>query len=120
MASRQHRGHLSWGAAVRAGNVRVRGDHRQHLRHHAAVHLRAFLLCDALHADERDAHTLALHAAVGAVVGGGLPPRWFAEIMRSIYLKGTTIIELGTAYVALAVIATLFNTFAALTYRKQS
>jgi ABC-2 type transport system permease protein len=40
--------------------------------------------------------------------------------MRSIYLKGTTIIELGTAYVALAVIATLFNTFAALTYRKQS
>lgn len=53
-------------------------------------------------------------------LAAAFPPRWFAEIMRSVYLKGTTIIELGTAYVALAVIATLFSTLAALTYRRQS
>ena len=49
-----------------------------------------------------------------------LPPRYFVEILRSIYLKGTTVAELWTNYVALACFATLFNTLAAFTYRKQA
>ena len=48
-----------------------------------------------------------------------LPPRYFVEVMRSVYLKGTMFIELWPNYVALAVFAVLFNSMAALTYKKQ-
>ncbi len=47
------------------------------------------------------------------------PPRYFIEIMRSVYLKGTLFIELWTNFAALAAFALLFNLFAALTYRKR-
>lgn len=47
-----------------------------------------------------------------------LPPRYFVEILRSIYLKGTTVVELWINYAALFVFALLFNLLAALTYRK--
>ena len=49
-----------------------------------------------------------------------LPPRYFLEVMRSVYLKGTMFIELWPNYVALAVFAVLFNSMAALTYKKQA
>jgi len=49
-----------------------------------------------------------------------LPPRYFVEILRSIYLKGTTITELWTNYVVLGIFAVLFNSLAAITYKKQA
>lgn len=49
-----------------------------------------------------------------------LPPRYFVEILRSIYLKGTSIAELWTNYVALGTFALIFNTLATITYKKQS
>lgn len=49
-----------------------------------------------------------------------LPPRYFVEILRSVYLKGTTMAELWTDYAALGLFALLFNTLAAATYRKQA
>lgn len=49
-----------------------------------------------------------------------LPPRYFVEILRSVYLKGTTIAELWTDYAALGIFAILFNTLAAITYKKQA
>ena len=49
-----------------------------------------------------------------------VPPRFFNEIMRSIYLKGTTIGELSTPFLWLASYAVLFISMAALTYRKRS
>ena len=49
-----------------------------------------------------------------------IPPRYFIEIMRSVYLKGTTIIELWQQYAALAGFATAILLLAALTYKKQS
>ena len=49
-----------------------------------------------------------------------LPPRYFVEIMRSVYLKGSLIAELWTNYALLGVFAALFNTLAAVTYRKQA
>lgn len=48
-----------------------------------------------------------------------LPPRYFVEILRSVYLKGTTIAELWNDYAALGAFAFLFNTLAAVTYKKQ-
>lgn len=48
-----------------------------------------------------------------------LPPRYFVEILRSIYLKGSAIIELWSNFVALGIFALIFNTLAALTYKKQ-
>jgi len=48
-----------------------------------------------------------------------LPPRYFIDIMRSVYLKATEISSLSTQYIALAVFAILANVLAALTYRKQ-
>ena len=49
-----------------------------------------------------------------------LPPRYFIEVMRSVYLKGTTIAELARNYICLAAFATVFNTLAAITYKKQA
>ena len=48
-----------------------------------------------------------------------LPPRYFVEILRSVYLKDTTIAELWTNFVALGIFAAIFNTLAAITYKKQ-
>ena len=49
-----------------------------------------------------------------------LPPSYFVEVMRSVYLKGSTIGELWVNYASLAVFALLFNSWAALSYKKQA
>lgn len=49
-----------------------------------------------------------------------LPPRYFVEILRSVYLKGTTLAELGSNFIALSAFALLFNSLAAITYKKQA
>jgi ABC-2 type transport system permease protein len=49
-----------------------------------------------------------------------LPPRYFIDILRSVYLKGTTFVELWQNYAALSIFAVLFNTIAAVTYKKQA
>ncbi len=49
-----------------------------------------------------------------------LPPCYFVEIMRGIYLKGASIGDLWSDYIALSLFALLFNGWAALSYRKQS
>lgn len=47
------------------------------------------------------------------------PPRYFIAILRAVYLKGTTVMELGVDYLALAGFAVVFCMVASLTYRKQ-
>lgn len=49
-----------------------------------------------------------------------LPPRYYIEIMRAVYLKGTSFMELWHNFVALGIFAVIFNLLAAITYRKQS
>ncbi len=49
-----------------------------------------------------------------------VPPRYFIEIMRGVYLKGASVAELWQQYVALSGFAMLLLAFAAQTYRKQS
>lgn len=49
-----------------------------------------------------------------------IPPRYFIEIMRAIYLRGTPIAELTTQFVALVLFAAFFCSAAALTYKKQN
>ena len=49
-----------------------------------------------------------------------IPPRYFIEIMRSIYLKGTSVGELWQQYLILMGFAVFFSSVAAITYRKQS
>ena len=49
-----------------------------------------------------------------------LPPRYFVDILRSVYLKGTHLTELWTNFVALGAFSILFNTLAAITYKKQA
>lgn len=48
-----------------------------------------------------------------------LPPTYMVEIMRSVYLKGTSIAELWVNYAALGGFAVFFCCLAALTYKKQ-
>ena len=48
-----------------------------------------------------------------------LPPRYFANILRSVYLKGATVPDLWKDYVALAALALVFVAGAVLTYKKQ-
>ena len=48
-----------------------------------------------------------------------LPPTYMVEIMRAVYLRGTTIVELSGAYLALATFALIFATLASFTYRKR-
>lgn len=49
-----------------------------------------------------------------------LPPRYYVDILRSVYLKGATIADLWTNFVALGIFALIFNTLAAVTYKKQA
>ena len=49
----------------------------------------------------------------------GVPPRYFNEIMRAVYLKGTPLSELLPQFTALAAFAVGLLVTAALTYRKQ-
>ncbi len=49
-----------------------------------------------------------------------LPPRYFIDILRSVYLKGTTFIDMWQNFAALAIFAIIFNTLATLTYKKQA
>lgn len=49
-----------------------------------------------------------------------IPPRYFIEIMRSIYLKGTPLAELSTQFLALLGFAAFFCSIAALSYKKQA
>ena len=48
-----------------------------------------------------------------------LPPTYMVEIMRAVYLRGTTIVELSGSYLALATFALIFATLASFTYRKR-
>lgn len=49
-----------------------------------------------------------------------IPPRYFIEIMRALYLRGTPLSELTTQYLALFGFATLFFIGAAVSYRKRN
>jgi len=49
-----------------------------------------------------------------------LPPRYYINILRSVYLKGTTFAELWHDFAALAGFAVVFNILAAITYKKQA
>ena len=49
-----------------------------------------------------------------------IPPRYFIEIMRSVYLKGAGIIDLWLQYAAISAFAIIFSLLAALTYAKRS
>lgn len=49
-----------------------------------------------------------------------IPPRYFIEIMRSVYLKGSTVADLTADYFALVGFAILSMCVAAVTYRKQN
>lgn len=49
-----------------------------------------------------------------------LPPRYFIDVMRSVYLKGTTTFELWHDYAALTIFAIVFNMWATLSYKKQA
>ena len=49
-----------------------------------------------------------------------VPPRYFIEIMRSVYLKGSVMAELVPQYLALTAIAAVVLSVAAATYRKQA
>ena len=49
-----------------------------------------------------------------------IPPRYFIEIMRAVYLKGATLTDLLPQYAALLFFAILFCLVAALIYRKRA
>lgn len=49
-----------------------------------------------------------------------IPPRYFIEIMRSVYLKGAGIIDLWPQYAAISAFALLLSLLAALTYTKRT
>lgn len=48
-----------------------------------------------------------------------LPPTYMVDIMRAVYLRGTTVAELSGSYLALAAFALTFATLASFTYRKR-
>jgi ABC-2 type transport system permease protein len=47
------------------------------------------------------------------------PTRHFIAIMRSLYLKGTTIAEMGRSYLGLILLGIIFSITAMVSYRKQ-
>ncbi|MDE6695541.1 MAG: ABC transporter permease, partial [Muribaculaceae bacterium] len=49
-----------------------------------------------------------------------IPPRYFIEIMRSVYLKGAGIIDLLPQYAAISAFAIVLSLLAAVTYTKRT
>lgn len=49
-----------------------------------------------------------------------IPPRYFIEIMRAVYLRGATLADLHTQYLVLTAFAAILCTLSALTYRKRT
>lgn len=49
-----------------------------------------------------------------------IPPRYFIEIMRAVYLKGATVSDLGTQFIVLAAFAAGLLALAAATYKKRA
>lgn len=49
-----------------------------------------------------------------------IPPRYFIEIMRAVYLKGASIVDLRFQYIMLAAFAVVLSLTAALTYSKRN
>lgn len=49
-----------------------------------------------------------------------IPPRYFIEIMRAVYLKGATVIELRTQYLILAAFSIILLLIASATYKKRA
>ena len=47
------------------------------------------------------------------------PPRYFNDILRAVYLKGATFLDLGTDFIFLGLLAAIFSMIAALSYKKQ-
>ena len=54
------------------------------------------------------------------IVTYAVPPRYFNEIIRAIYLKGASMSDLWLQYVCLAGIAALISVFAAWSYKKRA
>ena len=48
-----------------------------------------------------------------------LPPRYYIDIMRAVYLKGAVFFELWQNFAALGVFVIIFNLLATVTYKKQ-
>lgn len=48
------------------------------------------------------------------------PPRYFVDGMRAIYIKGSTIAQLSTEYIALTISSVVFGALAVYTYKKQN
>ncbi len=53
-------------------------------------------------------------------IAGFVPPRYFIDIMRAVYLKGATIVDVAWPLTVLAIFAIFNGLVAMLTYRKQS
>lgn len=49
-----------------------------------------------------------------------LPPKYFIEIMRGVYLKGASVSDLWGSYLALAIFAVIADIAAALSYKKRN
>lgn len=54
------------------------------------------------------------------MIGNFSPLKYFIMVMRQVYLKGSGLMDLGMAFVALVGFAVFFNTWAVLSYRKTS
>lgn len=54
------------------------------------------------------------------IITYGVPPRYFIEIMRAVYLKGATVSDLWLQFTVLAGFALLLSAIVGLTYRKQA
>lgn len=54
------------------------------------------------------------------IITNFIPPRYFIEIMRSVYLKGASIMDLGMDFVMLTAFAVIMSVVAMLTYKKQA
>ena len=47
------------------------------------------------------------------------PPRYFVQMMRLIYLKGGTLSDLTTEFIALLIFVIFFSIWAVISYRKR-
>lgn len=87
---------------------------------HAAGHVCHVFLCDYHHADERIIHPINSMPEWAQAITIANPLKYFIQVTRMVYLKGSGFDDLIMQFIALLFMAIMLNGWAVFSYKKNS
>ena len=116
---RKHIHHLSGNTHICTGHVRTRTGHFQLFVYHATGYVRHVVLHAYFYSDEWPVHTISSMPDWAQYITYINPLRYFMEMMRMVYLKGSGIGDIVQQLCVLSCFATILYSWAIHSYRKQ-